>query len=597
MSKPVDGGRAPAHTPPFRDTASRHRLAATSSPTWAARHRGRQRPGSARWLAVLAVATVGALVVTLTPTDDAAIIATAATTVVTNASLETDANGDKVPDCWQSQGSGSSKSTFTWSTAGHSGSHAEQVSLTRYRSGSRGLFIAMGSSGCGPTLATGHSYALTAWYQTAGSAGISVYYRNLSGTWVPWVSGRTLPPASSWTQASYLTPAVPSDATAVSFGVELRSGGTLTTDDYALADVGTSTPTASPTSSPSPTATASPTSSPSPTATASPTSSPSPTATATASPTSSPSPTATASPTGSSAPPPSGGYFPSLVAPGNVTALPSGAACATAVHRSTWEPRPDNYGPNHTLVDPTAVHQSFAARKKSVDGTHDPRWDSWLLPRVDGQFTGTTDEIIQWAACKWGLPDNYLRAEAEVESTWYQNETYPSGRCVYQYGCGDWFGSEPYAARKTYCDGIAASGGYDYQKDFGDGLCPKTFSIVGVMSWWNPAWGYNWTDNNQDGTFPFTRNSTAMALDFMASQIRGCYEGWESWLGSGYAPGDLMGCAGAWYSGAWHDADADAYIGQVQTDLDTRPWLSADWISWKPKCDPTYGCPGPATLQ
>ncbi len=103
---------------------------------------------------------------------------------------------------------------------------------------------------------------------------------------------------------------------------------------------------------------------------------------------------------------------------------------------------------------------------------------------------GTTDEIIQWAACKWGLPDNFLRAEAYTESTWFQYDTYPSGRCVTYYGCGDFFPGAT-AASTTYCQGIAAYG-HDYQLDYGAGLCPKTFSIIGEMSWWDPAWGFNW---------------------------------------------------------------------------------------------------------
>jgi len=274
-----------------------------------------------------------------------------------------------------------------------------------------------------------------------------------------------------------------------------------------------------------------------------------------------------------------------------VAALPDGSTCANAVHHSAWEPRPDNYKRNHVLVNAAAVHNSFAARPRSVEGTYDPRWDSWLLPRVDGQFTGSTDEIIQWAACKWGLPDNYLRAEADTESTWFQYETYPSGRCVDLYGCGDWFNSEPYTARKTYCSGLATSGGYDYQRDYGDGLCPKTFSIVGIMSWWNPSWGYSWA-GNQNGTFPFTRNSTAMALDYMASQIRGCYEGWQWELGGSYTAGDQRGCAGAWYSGGWHDSGANTYISHVQANESAEPWLTASFATEKPPCDPTYGCPG-----
>ena len=106
---------------------------------------------------------------------------------------------------------------------------------------------------------------------------------------------------------------------------------------------------------------------------------------------------------------------------------------------------------------------------------------------MDGQFTGTTDEIFQWAACKWGLPDNLVRAIAVRESTWYQYETYSSGRCVTNWGCGDMMSSAN-SATATYCNAVALAG-HDYQQDYGAGLCPETFSIVGVMDWQAPSWG------------------------------------------------------------------------------------------------------------
>jgi hypothetical protein len=36
--------------------------------------------------------------------------------------------------------------------------------------------------------------------------------------------------------------------------------------------------------------------------------------------------------------------------------------------------------------------------------------------------------------------------------------------------------------------------------------------------------------DNQNGTFPFNRDSTAFALDYLGSLIRGCCEGWVTWL-------------------------------------------------------------------
>jgi hypothetical protein len=60
---------------------------------------------------------------------------------------------------------------------------------------------------------------------------------------------------------------------------------------------------------------------------------------------------------------------------------------------------------------------SFAIRPRDRAGTYNKLWDTWLLARVDGRFTGTTDGVFQWAACKWGVPDNLVRADAVIEST------------------------------------------------------------------------------------------------------------------------------------------------------------------------------------
>jgi hypothetical protein len=305
--------------------------------------------------------------------------------------------------------------------------------------------------------------------------------------------------------------------------------------------------------------------------------------------------TTTTMPAASAGPPPPGGYF-KLVLPGSWGSLPSGATCRGRVHASTWEPRPDNTKRNRVLADPAAVQAAFTARPRAAAGTYDPRWDSWLLPRVDGQFTGTTDEIFQWAACKWGLPDDLLRAIAVRESTWYQYLTYPSGRPVLNYGSGDLFSAASSASR-VYCDFVGGFG-YDYQQDLGAGICPKTFSIVGVMSWQDPGWGA-WP-NNQNGTFPFNRNSTAFAVDYLGSQLRGCYEGWELWLDDSgtrrYGAGDLWGCVGVWYAGAWHSTAADGYAGRVQTEFSTRRWLDPSWPDDKPGCSSRDGCPGPDRL-
>ena len=325
--------------------------------------------------------------------------------------------------------------------------------------------------------------------------------------------------------------------------------------------------------------------------------------------------------TSNSAPPAAAGYFP-LRPVGSWRRLPSGSQCTARVHYSRWEPRPENYQQNHTMPAPGAMAASFALRPRDRADTHNSLWDTWLLPRVNGRFTGTTDEILQWAACKWGLPDNLIRADAGVESTWFQYLHFPGdasagggggGSCYWERGCGDAF-SSPTASSITYCDAIAregllpsevhnyqkdpitASGGYPYTP--GPGMCPKTFSILGVRSWVGPTGrSENSYPGDQNGTFPFTRDSTAAAADYWGASIRGCYEGWETWLRNTgthtYRAGDLWGCIGAWYAGQWHSPAANAYIAKVQRAERNLVWLSPGFDNAKQQahCTAAYGCP------
>jgi hypothetical protein len=298
----------------------------------------------------------------------------------------------------------------------------------------------------------------------------------------------------------------------------------------------------------------------------------------------------------SDAPPPPKGWFRTLPA-GAWSHLPGDAACASRLHRSLWEPRPDNAVPNHQVPAPGAVRAAFTKRPRDTAGGYDPRWDTWLLPRVNGNHTGTTDENIQWAACKWGIADNLLRAIAFRESGWFQNEVYPSGRCVPQHGCGDVAPASD-AASRAYCRGIAAAG-HDYQVDLGAGICPRTFSIVGVKAWQSPDWGR--MPGNQNGTFPFSRDSTAFALDYLGGFLRGCQEGWVTWLDNltrHYRPGHIWGCVGAWYSGDWRSAGALRYIRLVRWAMQHRPWLAPTWPEQHPPCSTDYGCPrGPTAAR
>ena len=73
--------------------------------------------------------------------------------------------------------------------------------------------------------------------------------------------------------------------------------------------------------------------------------------------------------------------------------------------------------------------------------------------------------------------------------------------------------------------------------------------------------------------------------------MRGCYEGWQWELGSSYTAGDMAGCLGAWYSGAWHSTPANTYAAEVQNDVVAEPWLAGNFAAIRPGCSTTFGCP------
>jgi hypothetical protein len=187
----------------------------------------------------------------------------------------------------------------------------------------------------------------------------------------------------------------------------------------------------------------------------------------------------------------------------------SDRAAAKLVHRSGWEPRPGNRFANHRVP---SRRQLRSFRRRS---------DMPYKGQVTGHYRGTTDEIIQWAAHKHGLPVNVMRAVAVVESWWHMSRIGDAG---------DSFGL--YQIRRPFhCCAYLA------------------------------------------------RHFTAFNADYYGAIIRAYYDGRQDWLntipgGKHYAAGDLWGSIGAWFSGRWHDDRAEGYIARVKRALADRTWRS-----------------------
>jgi autotransporter family porin len=223
-------------------------------------------------------------------------------------------------------------------------------------------------------------------------------------------------------------------------------------------------------------------------------------------------------------------YF-STLPPG--TRLPSDAECAAAI-----KPRPENKRMNRTY---NAVRGSQQLASNFFTGGN-PLANTLIASRVTGNYVGSTDEIIQWTACKWGIDEDIVRAQAALESWWRQtnmdNWTTDPSRCA---------------------------PGHEIGRDGRVGECPRSFGILQVMYYYfQSAW-------------PGSATSTAFNMDTAYAVWRACYEGFETWLmdvthvGT-YGPGDLWGCIGRWNTGKWHTPQSETYISDVQSRLNTRFW-------------------------
>jgi autotransporter family porin len=208
------------------------------------------------------------------------------------------------------------------------------------------------------------------------------------------------------------------------------------------------------------------------------------------------------------------------------------ATCAAAVVPKP-ENRPQSTTANHTVPpSPSAVDWGTALNY----------WTKFVADRnhVTGDFTGTTDEILQWTACKWGIDVNLVRADAVVESYWVQS---------------------------TLGDNCGVAG-------------EASYGLLQVMN-------KDCSGNSVHGGYPYTQKDSALDVDYWGARMRACFDGafynGGQWLyngqtiaqvisqhSQGYA---LWGCVGSWFSGGWYDSGAQGYIAKVRVDYRSKPWL------------------------
>jgi len=300
--------------------------------------------------------------------------------------------------------------------------------------------------------------------------------------------------------------------------------------------------------------------------------------------------TTTATPTSKPSATPTPGAHYSMMGPG--ASLPSEASCVTAVNaapipeNAPWNEN-DGTGYNYNKPPPGGVPSYFYANAPCCNEL--PHAD---FAGVDGNYSGSTDDLIRITACKWGIDEDYVRAQAWIEDGWHQD-------CAAAHG------------------GTGCRVGGDLNSPSGNpsGLPVTSITPGGIFSaldgYGNPggptdhwdSWSmlqtkvyYEWM------TWPMLQDSTSFGLDFRFAEMRGCvngdqysyYNSQSSAQGSDYQnavnaarsnPNGASpvsgwtnlqylsyGCIDTHFSGDWFNGSADSYLNEFLNRLSTAPW-------------------------
>jgi hypothetical protein len=179
----------------------------------------------------------------------------------------------------------------------------------------------------------------------------------------------------------------------------------------------------------------------------------------------------------------------------------------------------------------------------------------------DGISRPSTDDLIQWAAHKWGIPEDWLRAQYVVESYWNGFEL------------GDEVAVSP-AWYRRYPVQARVPGGHEVYESMG----------LAEVKWI--------ADNSVGaGTEPLRWESTAFDIDYEAAMVRLYFDNPDgarsSWPDRTYAPCQTWNSIGGWFEPyPWRNGGQETYIAKVKRVLGERVWLGHDFVAWSPSSFP-----------
>ncbi len=212
------------------------------------------------------------------------------------------------------------------------------------------------------------------------------------------------------------------------------------------------------------------------------------------------------------------------------------------------EQRPDNAVPNTCVMTSAMVNTFLNGETDSAGQT--PVQRNPYNAFVTGQLTNyisipTTDQIIQWAAIKWGIPPDWLRATIAQQSNWQQNKL---------------------ACSTT----VAASSAYPAQSQID---ATHAYQCMGMSQ---IQWDHPDANTRGTGTEPFRWESTPFAADYLAAKIRFFFDnpgGVAAAQITGYSACQNWNSIGAWAQASpWGNSAQQSMVTAVQGQLASRPW-------------------------
>ena len=251
--------------------------------------------------------------------------------------------------------------------------------------------------------------------------------------------------------------------------------------------------------------------------------------------------------------------------------LPEGNECAAEIAPSP-ESIPANTPFNHTKVTPAQLG-TFASNGYTFEALSSKS----QYRRITGDYTGSTDMIMRWVACKYGIDEDVVRGQAWDESWWQQTRT----------------GDRRNTRSQCIQGNFAALWDTTISLVNGESIaCPQCC----WTSWsaWQTKVYYEWM------TWPMIKDSTSFAAEFRFANARACINGdWLAYFANRSAfPGHrtyaadvagytsdpspanlntlLWGCVGSHYSGEWYDPGAVKYIADIQADIAHKRWLTPE---------------------